>query len=226
MEPVTSKAVLQVRCNLSIDHLRGAAVLAAGCAPLERDNKWPATEQILVRHRTCAASAVILSVCSLEAAINDLHQNAIDRSDHKLGRASRFADRIESLWDTIERASLLRKYEWILSLAGLLAYDHGKKPYQSASDVIELRDALVHWKPEWSGDPRYSDALEKRLTGKFPLNGLSMPDQLFIPYRCCGHGSGAWAVRSAMEFLIDFSGRLEVEPAISHWVPEIESLLA
>jgi hypothetical protein len=186
-------------------------LLARDCAPLERDHTWPATEDVLQRHTASAIGAVIFAVSALEAAVNELHQDAIDRSHAQLGAAARVAPQIEQLWDTVDRAPLLRKYQWFLSLADLPLLEAGAEPLQTATDVIEVRDALIHYKPEWHDLPRDSRRLEARLANKFPLNALSMPDQTFIPYRCCGYGCAVWSLRGVTAFLSHFYERLGVE---------------
>jgi hypothetical protein len=187
---------IAVRANLSLHHLIGAAFLAHDCYPFERDYTWPANDEILIRHSTYALGAIILSASALEAAANEFYQDAADRHLTALGKAAPAAELIVQTWDTVERSSILRKYEWFLQLAGCAPMGRGDSVFQSAADVIELRDALVHFKPEWTSDPKRNEKLETRLSGKFVHNRLSMPDQHFIPYRGLGHGSGVWAVRA------------------------------
>jgi hypothetical protein len=117
----------------------------------------------------------------------------------------------------------LRKYEWVLSLAGAPALTRGADPFQSAADLIALRDALVHYKPEWYHELKLSKTLEERLRTKFPPNRLSADGLPYLPYRACGHGSGLWAVRSAVNFLSAFYACLDV---MSKKLSDVEAVLA
>jgi hypothetical protein len=206
------KAHAQVRVNLAMAHLRGAQIHAENCASLEREHTWPATQEVLDRHFGLASASVISATCALEASINEFRQDAIDGSQAQLGAAERAMTQITELWDTVDRAPLLRKYQWVLSLARADALTSGSEPVRSTADLIALRDALVHYKPEWYHDLKQSKTLEARLKGKFALNRLATQDMAFVPYRACGYGSGIWAVRTVMTFLRSFYQRLGIEP--------------
>jgi hypothetical protein len=201
-----------VRTNLAAAHLKAAQLQAEACAPLERDYTWPATQPILDQHFGLASGAIILAVCGLEAAINEFHQDVIDGHSESIGRAAAIADQIIELWDTVDRAPLLRKYEWIVSLTRANALPRGADPYQSAADLIALRDALVHYKPEWYHDLKQSQTLEERLRTKFASNRLAAEGLPYLPYRACGNGSGLWGVKSAVALLAAFYAGLDVMP--------------
>jgi hypothetical protein len=222
---LTASITWKLRTNLSYQHIRGAALNAGRCAPLERSYEWPATEGILLEHTTAAASAVILAACSLEAHINEWHLDAVDGNTNALGRAAEAAPMIAKLWDTVERQPLLRKYQWYLEVSRCQSLDRGGSAYQAVADLIEIRDYLVHYKPEWSDNPRQNKRLEDRLRGKFPLNRLSKPDQFFIPYRGLGHGCGVWAVQSVVSFVREFSDLLGVPSRLDRLEPELAELL-
>ncbi len=138
-----SSVTLKLRTNLSFQHIRGAALNAGRCAPLEHDYEWPATETVLLEHGTAAASAVILATCSLEAHINEWHLDAVEGTSQVLGRAAPAAKMISDLWDTIERQSLLRKYQWLLEVSSCRPLDKGCSSYRAAADLIDVRDYLV-----------------------------------------------------------------------------------
>jgi hypothetical protein len=89
--------------------------------------------------------------------------------------------------------------------------DEGKQPFQGAEDLILLRNALVHFKPEWTDNPRASASLEQRLRGKFRSNPLSGGDELFIPYRACGSPAAFWAIKTVIAFVNEFYSRLAID---------------
>ena len=221
----SASATVKLRTNLSYQHIRGAALNAGRCAPLEKNYEWPATEVILLEHATAAASAVILATCSLEAHINEWHLDAVDGNSEALGRAAPAAKMVANLWDTVERQSILRKYQWFLEVAGCQTLNKGDTTYRAVADLIEVRDHLVHYKPEWSDNPKRNKRLEDRLRSKFDLNRLSKPDQFFIPYRCLGHGCGVWAIRSVLDLVREFSVHLGVTSRLERLEAEVTELL-
>jgi hypothetical protein len=212
LPPLQVQAHGSIRVNLALAHLRAALTHARDCEKLESEHTWPATQEILDRHFACASGAIVGATCGLEAALNEFHQDAIDGSDASLGLAAAARSQIVDLWDTVDRAPLLRKFSWILSLANAPPLSAGVLPYQSAASVIALRDALVHYKPEWYHDLERSKRLEDRLRGQFPLNRLCADGMAFVPYRACGHGSGVWACRSVVHYLTEFYEKLALQP--------------
>jgi hypothetical protein len=222
---VSATATAAVRTNLSPHHLLGAAFLAHDCYPLERDYVWPANDEILFRHSAYAIGAIVLSASALEAAANEFYQDAADRHLPALGKAAPVAELIVQTWDTVERSSILRKYEWFLQLAGCAPMHRGDAEFRAAGDVVELRNALVHFKPEWSSDLKRNQKLEARLIGKFAHNRLSMPGQHFIPYRGLGHGSGVWAVRAIQRFVDGFYSVLSAPSRFESFADPIDGAL-
>jgi hypothetical protein len=209
---IGSQVTLRVRVNLAVAHLRGALALAIECDGLERHHVWPATQVILDRHFGCASGAVIGAACALEAAVNEFRQDVIDGFDDDLGSASHVKRQIVDLWDTVDRLPLLRKFDWVLSLAQANPMPKGAEPLQSTADLFELRDALVHYKPEWYDDLKHSQRLEQRMKSKFALNRLAPADAAFLPYRACGVGASLWAAEAVAAFLKEFYARLGIRP--------------
>ena len=209
--PISGSASASLRTNLSIHHIIAAALFTGDCERLEVGHTWPPPDDVFFRHSAVSASAVISAVCALEANLNELHLDAEDGNAQRLGLLHAHAATVVRLWDTVERQSLLRKYEWFLTIARAPALERGDSVYRSAADLIALRDALVHYKPEWSHTPTRNERLEKRLGGKFPLNPMAASGQFFIPYRCLGSGCARWALTSAFNFATAFSVQLKAE---------------
>ena len=214
-----------VKTNLSLHHIRSAAWFAGRATPIEAAYTWPATEEILLQHQTFSTSAVISAVCATEAYLNEVHLDIVDGNVDQLGKIGERLEMFRNLWDTAERLPTLRKYEWAFTLGTNSTLDRGAKTYQNVADLIALRNELVHYRPEWSHTPLRSTRLEKRLFGRFPLNRLSMPSQLFIPYRCLGAGCAAWAVESAYAFVSSFSDSLTLRHSWAPFRGQLDQLL-
>jgi hypothetical protein len=88
--------------------------------------------------------------------------------------------------------------------------EKGKNPFQDAKVLIDLRNALVHFKPEWviadTGRVDQSDLhiLEKELKNKFALNPFLRDARPLFPTLCMSHGCAKWAVDSAVTFVERF----------------------
>jgi hypothetical protein len=123
----------------------------------------------------------------------------------------------------VQDKDTLAKYQAVLDAAGKERLDLGGSPGQDIGYSIDLRNALIHYQPEFlpaSGRPSpkrtpksksRSEALEVGLRGKFPLNPwYKETGNPFFPYKYLGHGCAEWAVRSSLAFLGAFFERLGV----------------
>lgn len=79
------------------------------------------------------------------------------------------------------RYSILEKFQIALALCGRAEFAKGKNPYPDVHLLIQLRNALVHYTPEWVTTVSESDPdevtiqeLEKKLKRKFSLNLYEM----------------------------------------------------
>src|SRR4030042_6422907 len=76
----------------------------------------------------------------------------------------------------------------------------GDPQYQCADTLIKVRNALVHFKPEWLGEQEEHDKISNRVRGKFTLSPFLGKNDPIFPMRCMTHGFADWAVRSSLEF--------------------------
>jgi hypothetical protein len=207
---ISGSATGSLKTNFSFHHIRSAAWFAGKARAMEESLTWPPSNEQHFEHLALSTSAVIASVAAVEAYLNEVYLDIADGNADQVGRIGPMLDVVVQLWDTAERQSLLRKFEWLFTLATSRTIDRGSSVYQNIVDVVAVRNELVHYKPEWSHTPTRSERLEKRLKGRFPLNPLSASGQFFIPYRCLGAGCARWSVESAFAFVSWFATDLGV----------------
>ena len=80
--------------------------------------------------------------------------------------------------------------------------------------LINLRNKLVHYKPEWiSTDPNKKHHMRSKLEDKFEgsklYEGTRNP---FYPDKCLGSGCAEWTVRTAEKFADNFYQQLNIRP--------------
>jgi hypothetical protein len=78
---------------------------------------------------------------------------------------------MQALWDDVGiKVSILAKYDLVLALNGCDVFDHGTNPYQDADALIQLRNAIMHYRTPWRAHPDPEPlTIEKRLARKFPF---------------------------------------------------------
>ena len=163
--------------------------------------------------------AVLSAVAFLEAIVNEVWQDAADSGP---GQHRFHGDRIpenalatmRELWNGKENAeramSTLSKFQIALVCAGHDRMDRGTEPYQSVDVLIDLRNALGHFKPQWwhddgTGTANYIAALRDKLKGRENRQPIGNP---WYPNKVLGAGCADWACDSAIAFARDWYGRM------------------
>ena len=212
---LTLSATASVKTNFSGHHMLSAAHFARQSAIIEKNCKDGITDELRAEHRAYVTGAIIVSVASLEATINEVFISAID-NDNLFKDFDPTIPKVLAefwTWDIVERSSILEKYRCVIAVANKEAFDRGNSPYQEVNDLIKLRNALVHYKPEWDTDlknhKKIEDRLEKRwLKTRINPNPFAHENDAFFPKKCLGHGCAEWAVKSSIKFIEDFYNRM------------------
>lgn len=182
-----------------------------------------------IEHNRCfSIYGVIASVCFLESAINEFFEDICSASNSEELRSSIINEpakkRIAQSWAIrgVEKFSILDKYLLALAALDLVLPDKGKRPFQDTMIVVELRNYLVHYKPEsiifgvtadkldlLEAQKTVADKMARKLQGKFEKNKLfkdlgndDFPDKLL------GAGCAIWALMSCSEFVVDFYSKV------------------
>jgi hypothetical protein len=205
-------ATPRLKTHFNVQHMVAAAVFARKVYEIEAsyDNEEGLVSgEAHYAHRGYVAGAVFSAVASLEATINELFIDAQDRDPHTFkGADPVFAPSLARRWGKVERRPTLRKYQIALELAKKQEFPKDSSPYEEVDSLIDLRNALVHYKPEWDIDQRKHKEIEDRLKSRFALNPFSGPNDAFFPKKCLGHGCAEWAINSGVSFINEFFGRL------------------
>jgi hypothetical protein len=180
-----------------------------------------------IEHRAYVTSTIFTAVAFMEAAINELFQDAADDhqsyithldDDLKITMTTTWNDTkngkfFKSRNKATEREnrkepSILVKYQTMLDFAKVGIFLKNEQPYVDAKLVIQLRNELVHYKPKiFDGSP--SHEFEELLKDKFPLNPLiTTLGNPYFPDKCLGYGCAQWAVDSCKNFVDTFFAKL------------------
>jgi len=202
-----------IRSYLSTHHLWAGRHLAKCAAAIEA--AATATVRFDIQHRAYAIGAILAAVAFAEAAVNELFQ---DIADGHLSYAAPLTQQARAAMDAYWRESegrhdsIVKKYQLSLGLAGAQPLDPSAEPFQGFSLLNQLRNQLVHFRPETASAAEVQ-GLEKRLRGKFPENALMTgAGNPFFPDKCLGAGCANWAVATAKAFADETFLRLRVTP--------------
>jgi len=171
--------------------------------------------------RIHVASGVIAAAAFLEATINEFFAAAYHNNLAGVARPLRV--RVSTFWrDWLSRpgrASTLEKYQLALWCTESEQFRSGADPYQSADDLIFLRNYLVHFEPAFAllSGPTLSPASKSRrrlqnLEGqRFKRSPLATSAAVF-PDEAMGYDCARWAADTALNFTDEFYKRVGVNP--------------
>ena len=216
------RPTLRVWEKLSYDHLLAAAHFARSAHDYERQYVPGSGTFPIEAHRACVIGAILTSIACLEAAVNELFAETAEIPNALIrAKDPQVAERLARLWRTgAGRWRVLEKFQVALAAGGKELFDVGGPPFQDARLLIELRNRLVHFKPEWQPASLEDgtqagelSSLEKRLRGKFVTHpAYKDSGNPFFPDKCLSHGCAEWAVVTATAFCDEFFNRLGIPP--------------
>jgi hypothetical protein len=222
-------ARLRTRTYLSISHIFAADFFSQNCAQIEKTYNGIFSDELFNEHRSYVIGAIFSAVAFLEATINEF---LADTVDHPEGEAVGNLDPttktiLADMWknDVVGKFSIIDKFQVVLAVNRKNLFDSAAPTYQAVDDLIKLRNALVHYKPEWiessqgTQDQKTAHKFEKHLRGKFPLNPLTSFGNPFYPDKCLSHGCAEWAVTSSLNFIDEFFSKLGYSYPFGHIRP-------
>lgn len=114
--------------------------MAGVASTFEPGRGFPAPVDIDTRYVASSTASIIEAACALESTINEVRSNMESPSEQSFGKALTDVPTMRRLWTTVERTGTLSKVQWILLLGHCEAFDEGAEPFQSASDVMAMRN--------------------------------------------------------------------------------------
>lgn len=205
---------IEVRSPLSFSHIKAAAHFAKLSYDIEADDNGKHLPESFYVHRAYVIGSIITAASYLEATINECLA-AIKEGNSSIKLSDEAAILMDIMWKDIDKKKILDKYQTVLTLGKKSLFDKGSEPYQSASEFIELRHRLVHFKPEWVGtgegyEKTFSEELRKKIQNKIKkINPLAGEGNCsFFPHKCLGYGCAKWAVETSIKFTDEFFSKM------------------
>ena len=211
-----------VKTHFNVQHMLAAAYFARKVLDIESNHTDLVDGEPYFAHRGYVTGAVLSAVASLETTVNDLYIDAQAANSPTFEGVDPIVPALlAEYWEEIESARILRKYQLALILARKSKFDQGTSPYQEVDSLIQLRNSLVHYKPEWDTAQREHRKIESRLQGRFRPNPFTGPNDAFFPKKCLGHGCAEWAIKSGVTFIEEFFSRLGLSSMFRNYPQEL-----
>ncbi|MFI5720948.1 hypothetical protein [Nocardia sp. NPDC051750] len=209
-------ATVSIWQPIALQHLWTALHMARLCHERESELLQLGARSPDTEHQALAMTAVISAVSLVETYINEVYAVAAD--DNKVlrqqidGIDNHAADLLGLVWNgtdmAAEKWSILDKFQFGLAVAGKPKMDSGVNPSQNMKRLIKLRNALVHFKPEWQVHD-VAHKVEKDLKGIFADNQLYSGAPWF-PAVCLAAGCAKWACDTSSAFVDAWSREMGI----------------
>jgi len=216
---MTVKATVKSRTNLALHHLFAACRFATRIGEIERQNLsqpfgsfW---EEILQN----SLGVATLSVACIEGYANELYfePSAIAPTLNSAATAL--------VAELLDNESILRKYSAALTFRCGMSLDFGVQPVQNADALIKLRNAVVHFRPEWFGEQERHEKLSNILQHKFKTSPF-LPNDPVFPRAWASYDFAIWALKSTVAFLEHFYNQAGIECPLNQFKSHITELTA
>jgi len=197
---------VRMRTYFSRDHLQAAAHFVHLAASIESAHS---SHEVFIEHRAYVTASLLLAIAFLDAVVNELFVDAVEAHNHYLLPLDPQAvTSLAGKWKSVCRQPTINRFDTLLTVTRRRHLKRGQEPCQSVHALMELRNSLIHYKPEWSHsgpskvyDVQTSVELEQKLKGRFPLHPrFSGSENLFFPDKCLSTACARWAVQASLSF--------------------------
>ncbi len=210
-------ATVRTRVNLGLHHLFAACRFATRLSAIEQEYAghpfggfW---EEIL--HN--ALGVAMLTVASLESYANEMY---FEGSILDTALPPTAAQELAVL---IDKESVLRKYSMALAVRAGKKLDFGSSPAQDIDALIRLRNAVVHFRPEWFDEQNKHDKLSRLLQNKFEPSAFLANEPIF-PRAWASSSFTTWALRSTVTFLEHFYAEIGLDCPLAQFKEKLANL--
>lgn len=201
------EATGRVIANFAWQHMKAAATFRDQVVALETFNANQPFGAFFEDIRSYGSACIMSAAASIEALINEFFITPEGPLRKMLG------DFESEFWgrDGIEWKPPLEKYQVALDMLGRPKFDEHTSPYRDVWALIELRNALVHYKPTWDPDRQRKIELVEVLAGKYALSPFPDAGADFVTMRSMGAGCMRWVILTATQFLKEFHVRSQLD---------------
>jgi hypothetical protein len=210
------RVTIQLRHGFAVRHRNAAGLFRDLAAQVEAGRKPLSSPTIgedeRGRHEALVVGSYIAAAAYLEATINETLSDAGESPTSKTvaGLDPKTLARLYTIYEEFEREAALRKYTLALAMTDRPPIPKGDTLYQHADLVLDIRNALVHFKPKFQATDSDAYKIESRFQKGLGLNPFTSVGNPFFPDKCMSAACVGWALDRAIAFVLEFRKRLGV----------------
>jgi hypothetical protein len=203
---------LSTRVHLSLHHLLGAARMRAMAAKVEAENAGAAYGPFHDSILQFSMSSVMSSAGALEAYANQLIADINERAGAQVISRAIFTS-----------PSILKKYD-AMARHFNVTLNATELWYNSAEALVQLRNKITHFQPEWSNRRDIHDAVSQVLNSRFKPAAYLTHEPLF-PLAWASSDCCRWAVMTVLEFIEEFTRATGQDNPLKKFRPRVDAAL-
>lgn len=198
------------RANFTLYHLNSASINSKLAFDIEREyDKTESTPEHIVQNYISHVSAsIISSVAALESKINEyIADNKAHLRKNISNLDSTFFSKFKQInqnKDVMSQISLITSAILKYKIINTIMYGNSRidnKTEEAINLIIKIRNALIHFTPEWDNQLIKHKEIEKSVKNHFSLSPLYSDESMFFPYRCLSVDCAQWAAITITSFI-------------------------
>lgn len=201
------EATGRVIANFAWQHLKAAATFRDRVVAFESQNANQPFGSFFEDIRSYGSACIMSAAASLEALVNECFITPEGPLRRKLSNFE------SEFWGRggIEWKPPLEKYQVALDMLGQPRFYEPALPFRDAWALVELRNALVHYKPTWDPDRQRKVELLEILAGKYDLSPFPDSGADFVTMRSMSAGGMRWVISTVVNFVREFHARSQLD---------------
>ena len=217
-----SVAAVRTASSASLLYVAAAGRFAADATALdvpraEMSVGSPTFDGVSSRLMDTALATVLMSFFAVEAVLNEIYlAGELGLVKNFPGLTDAVAGQLSDAWNAgAHKLSPREKADLAMVVVGVEPIDWGAAAVQRFALLTELRNELVHHKPEWNDHgrppPESGDKLERKLHSQFETAAIWQGRGAAFRWTgCMGAGCARWAEATAIGFAGVLAQRLSV----------------
>lgn len=200
----TTTVELLTRSNLAAQILNAAATAARTANAIEEKDPQLTRAETATDTIQQSTVAIVMASTALEACANEIITDILAR---KQGISAGLREELEQIRASTKGNVLEKLKSMAKKLGGSGgSIDKGKPPYDDAGALLDLRNALVHFRPAWSDNKDVHESDEAKRIERVVGRSRFYQGEPNFPIGYLHYSSAKWAVRTVRDVSQHFSG--------------------
>lgn len=215
--PETAQIIGHSRVNLALHHLLAACRFSKQIGLIETSNQGQVYSGFWDEILQLSLGVATSSVSCIECYANELYFEGAAIATESNQRSASL------ICELMDQKPILEKFRKVLWLRTGNRLRECESYVQNISALIKLRNAIVHFRPEWFGEQVNHSKLSRQLEGKFETSPF-LPDEGAFPRAWASHSFSIWAIYSTIEFINYFYHEAEIDNPLSKFEARAKEL--